>query len=219
MTAEIIVYNRSCDLDQIAERIRTRNRRTVQDILDTGRDLIAAKQELDHGAFGAWLDKEFGWEVRSAQRFMLAAKFAEGKSDTVSFLQPSTIYLLSAPSTPEQVCSEIIEQVRAKKPVHNSFIKMRIKETRRAIARTETRKQNREARKTADKRRAQWQAQEEQRRQKRETAIGKVATVLAKLKSSDIEQLAEALILVDDSYSLLARAMAVRASTASAVSS
>ncbi len=40
------------EMEVIGERIRARIRRTVEDIIETGRDLAAVKATLDHGEFG-----------------------------------------------------------------------------------------------------------------------------------------------------------------------
>src|SRR5262249_20975723 len=52
-----------------ADRIRERVRKTVEDIIEVGRDLLAAKEALEHGQFGPWLKAEFGWSERTAQNF------------------------------------------------------------------------------------------------------------------------------------------------------
>ena len=54
-------------------------------MLEIGRRLIEAKEQLNHGEFLAWLEEKVEFSVRTAQRFM---KIAEGykDSDTVSLL-------------------------------------------------------------------------------------------------------------------------------------
>jgi hypothetical protein len=41
-----------------ADRIRERVRKTVQDVIEIGDDLLAVKEALDHGQFGPWLKAE-----------------------------------------------------------------------------------------------------------------------------------------------------------------
>lgn len=43
-----------------ADRIRERVKKTVEDIIDVGNDLLAVKEALPHGQFGPWLKAEFG---------------------------------------------------------------------------------------------------------------------------------------------------------------
>src|SRR5215218_402636 len=84
----------SDDLKQQAACIRLRISKTTVAIIETGRDLLAAKEQVDHGTFIDWLRDEVGIRARSAQLYMSAARFAEGKSETVSLLAPSTVYKL-----------------------------------------------------------------------------------------------------------------------------
>ena len=87
------------ELTKIADVIRARIRRTVDDIIATGQDLTTVKDQLEHGEFLDWIKSEFQRSPRTAQRYISAAVWAEGKSDTVSHLSPSKLYLLAAPST------------------------------------------------------------------------------------------------------------------------
>jgi hypothetical protein len=64
-----------------------------------GRELILAKEDVDHGQWLPWLREKFGWDERTAQRYVGVAKVF--KSDSVSDLRTLTIdasalYLLSA---------------------------------------------------------------------------------------------------------------------------
>lgn len=92
-----------------AERIRVRMKRTAEDIVAIGQDLIAIKQRLPHGAFGRWLDAEFGMTDRTARMFInVADRF--GKTELSSDFSPKVLCLLAAPSTDDTV----IEQAQAK---------------------------------------------------------------------------------------------------------
>lgn len=90
----------AADLQAAAARIGGRLVRQVEDIIEIGRDLIAVKAKLGRGQFQRWIDDEFHMSDRAARRFMRAVTWAEGKSDTVSVLAPTSIYLLSAKGTP-----------------------------------------------------------------------------------------------------------------------
>src|SRR5262245_20374621 len=100
-----------------AEFIRERQRQTVKSIIDIGNQLICVKEWLGHGRFFSWLDAEFGWSDRTAQRLMRAADAFIGKSDTMSDLPPTTVYKLSAKSTPVDVREAIIARLEAGEPV------------------------------------------------------------------------------------------------------
>ncbi len=62
-----------------ADRIRERVKKTVEDIIEVGNDLLAVKEALPHGQFLPWLKAEFGWSERSAQNFMSVAEARKKK--------------------------------------------------------------------------------------------------------------------------------------------
>jgi hypothetical protein len=96
-----------------ADRIHSRNKNVAQEIFRIGRELHNVKDALPHGAFGPWLEAEFGWNERTAQRYMRAAEVLGDKSDTVSVLGATAIYKLSAPSTPPAVRKEIVARLES----------------------------------------------------------------------------------------------------------
>jgi hypothetical protein len=81
-----------------ADRIRERVKKTVEDIIEVGNDLLAVKEALEHGHFGAWLRAEFGWTDRTARNFMAVAEQFGGKTETLSEMKidPTAAYLLAA---------------------------------------------------------------------------------------------------------------------------
>lgn len=87
-------------------------RRATQDIIDIGSKLIDIKAKLGHGSFGVWLDAEFGWAERTARNFMAVA--TTFKSATVADLNigAKALYMLAAPSTPEEARDEAIERAQ-----------------------------------------------------------------------------------------------------------
>jgi hypothetical protein len=93
-----------------AEKIRAHQQRTVAEIIDIGAELVAVKKALGHGHFGAWLQSEFGWTVRTAQNYMRAAETFGTKCETVSHLPPKMIYALSAPSA-ETLRGEVLAKL------------------------------------------------------------------------------------------------------------
>ena len=83
-------------LKQTADAIRSSSRRQIDEVIATGRALIDAKGTLPHGAFRSWLDIEFGWKERTAQRYMLAAKSFGQNPTCVSDLPLNVVYRLAA---------------------------------------------------------------------------------------------------------------------------
>jgi hypothetical protein len=82
-------------------------------ILEIGRELQAVKQRLEHGQFLNWVQAACMLSARSAQLMMKAAARAEGKDEIVAHLEPTAIYLLAAPSTPETVRQRVMSQLEA----------------------------------------------------------------------------------------------------------
>src|SRR5207248_1371310 len=65
------------------------------------------------GQFPKWVEFECGINKRTAQRMMLAAEWAEGKSDTVTLLPPTLLYLLSSSRTPAETRDAILARIGA----------------------------------------------------------------------------------------------------------
>ena len=96
-----------------ADRIRDRIKKTVEDIIEVGNDLLAVKEALPHGQFLPWLKAEFGWSERSAQNFMnVAEQFKSAKIADLP-IQPSAAYFLAAPSVPDEARQKAVEKAEA----------------------------------------------------------------------------------------------------------
>lgn len=96
-----------------ADRIRERVKKTVEDIIEVGKDLLAVKEALAHGQFLPWIKAEFGWGERTAQNFMsVAEQFKSAKIADLP-IQPSAAYLLAAPSVPDEARQKAVEKAEA----------------------------------------------------------------------------------------------------------
>lgn len=93
-----------------AERIRQLVKRSLDDIVEIGAELISVKQTLPHGLFGPWLDCEFGWKERSARNFMNVAERFKSASVADLEVDLTAAYLLAAPSTLERARSVAIDR-------------------------------------------------------------------------------------------------------------
>ena len=104
--------------------IRQLRKRAVGGILEIGRRLAECKKLVGRGNWLAWLDQQFGWDERTAQRFMSVHEFA-GKSDKLSDLSigVSALYLLAAPSTPDTARDEIVRRNKAGERLSTTEIK------------------------------------------------------------------------------------------------
>lgn len=99
-------------------------------IADVGRHLSRAREVLDHGQFLKWADAELGIKPRSAQNYMAAAKFLEGKCATVAHLPPGILYKLSASSAPADVVAAVVAASMTDAPMPVSEIAERLAEAR-----------------------------------------------------------------------------------------
>ncbi len=90
-----------------ADDIKPRLRRATEDILVIGQRLAVVRQYLPHGQWMAWLDAEFEMGEITARNFInVATRFAD-KSSKFEDLKPSALYMLAAPSTPDDAIVEV----------------------------------------------------------------------------------------------------------------
>ena len=111
-----------------AAEIRRLGKRLITDVIEIGRHLTEVRAELretvGHGHFHAWIGQEFGWSDRTTLNFMRVYELSL-KSETVSDLNlpMRELYLLAAPSTPEEAVNEIIERAAAGEPMFGAEVK------------------------------------------------------------------------------------------------
>jgi len=110
-----------------ADRI---NQTSSKSVIQIGKDLIAAKRYLAHGAFVAWVKCEAGLPARTAQAYMHVANWAAHKSPSVTRLPPSVLYVISARSAPEQFVQQLLERVEAGEQITAQAIRQQIKSIR-----------------------------------------------------------------------------------------
>lgn len=92
-----------------AQNIHARLKRTAEDVIAIGQDLMEVKERLKHGQFESWLQSEFQMGRVTAHNFIRVATRFGDKYSKIEYLPVSALYELAAPSTPEA----IIEQVEA----------------------------------------------------------------------------------------------------------
>ena len=117
---------------QATERIKLRLKRTAEDIIAIGQDLILIKAELGHGQFLSWIEHHFEMTRYTAHNFMsVAERF--GSNVEIFHISPSIIYELATPSTPDSV----IEEVTAKVESGETVSVKEVKELKRQAKETE----------------------------------------------------------------------------------
>jgi Protein of unknown function (DUF3102) len=96
------------ELESVANRVLDRLGNMTANIVEIGHELRAVKLRLEHGQFHNWIEAACKLSPRTAQLMMKAAEWAEGKDEIVSRLEPTAIYLLAAPSTPDSIRREVL---------------------------------------------------------------------------------------------------------------
>lgn len=99
------------EVREAAERIKLRLRRTAEDIVEIGRDLLAVKERLSHGQFLPWIEAEFAMHQTTANKFMHVAEIYGEKVSQVLSLPATALYELAAPSTPQSVREQVEELI------------------------------------------------------------------------------------------------------------
>src|SRR5262245_53657874 len=134
-------------LTEHADAIRALGKQTVANIIEIGRRLTEVKQLVGHGNWLPWLEREFGWTDKTAENFINIYKLG-GKFENFSNLDLplSGLYLLAAPSTPDEARNKVIKRAEAGEPVGVSDIKETVeKAKRRRHKRHHQRKRGRKA--------------------------------------------------------------------------
>jgi hypothetical protein len=106
-----------------ADRIK---RQCVTSIIQIGKALLEAKRHLSHGEFVHWVEGEAGIPARTAQAYMRVASWASTKGTTVAQLAPSTLYLLSASSTPKEFVSDVLGRIQAGESIPPSVLRRQL---------------------------------------------------------------------------------------------
>ncbi|MBN9470660.1 MAG: DUF3102 domain-containing protein [Bosea sp.] len=91
-------------------------RRTAEDIVEIGRDLIAVKERIGHGNFGRWLESEFDMSDETARKFMRVAERIGAKIRPGWNLPPTVLYELAAPSTSDEVVARVEAMAQPMRP-------------------------------------------------------------------------------------------------------
>lgn len=178
----------------IVYRFRSRQRTYI---MDTGRDLIAMKERLEHGLFTKWVEGALGMTARSAQNYMQAASVLGDKSETVSLLPPTTLYKLAAPSTPAPLRDEIVRRLEAGEALTSKAIEGQLWTARAEAKRAqidaklapEERKRRAKAKRTSEAKRLRdhekWRTEQDERTAAREAANKELAEILVRFLDQD----------------------------------
>jgi hypothetical protein len=108
-------------------------KRTAEDIFVIGGELRAVKEMLPHGRYTEWLEVEFGLSERMAQHFVNVRERLGPKSEKFSVLPPSTLYLLAAPSTPDEAITLVEDRIDKGDRLSVAHVQRTIAEQKRLV--------------------------------------------------------------------------------------
>jgi hypothetical protein len=148
-----------------AHKIKLHQQRTSAEIIEIGTELISVQKAIGHGHFGRWLEAEFGWTDRTARNYMRAAERFGAKSETISVLPQTTIYLLAAKSTPDAIVGEVIGKLEAGETVDPGQIEDQVLTARKEAKEEKKRQVQKQAR---GSRKARLEREERQRQEREE---------------------------------------------------
>jgi N6-adenosine-specific RNA methylase IME4 len=118
---------------QWAARIKAAWQSSVEGIFKTGRELIAAKGELEHGAFEAMIENDLPFGPRSAQRLMaIAADKRLTKATHGSLLPPSWRTLYELTRLPDDVLAEKLKDGTVNCEMERSDVQLMLNRINRA---------------------------------------------------------------------------------------
>lgn len=120
------------EVREAARSIHQLSAGVVTGIIAIGKRLIEVKGMLGHGQFSDWIAAEFELSERMAQNYMNVARhYGDGqKRNNISFFNPTVLYLLSAPSTPEEARAEVEQAASEGKKITVEFAKEAIQKHR-----------------------------------------------------------------------------------------
>jgi len=118
-------------IDQITAEIILLKNQTAQNLIEIGKRLINAKQQLPHGEWENWLSKKVDINKRTAQKFMQLAKEYSNPHSIADLPQTKIFALLDLPSEQRQdfIDSNPVDEMTTRE------IKTAIKEKNDAIRR------------------------------------------------------------------------------------
>ena len=123
---------RATELAAHAAAIRRLGKRVVTDVIEIGARLTDAKRLCGHGHWLPWLDREFGWQERTARNFISVYEASKSADFADLNLPVSALYLLSAPSTPPEARDALLDRAATGEKLTHAEIKQTITATKDA---------------------------------------------------------------------------------------
>jgi hypothetical protein len=99
-------------MEERAARVHQLARKTAAAIVEIGKCLSEVKARLKHGEFLDWIEREFGWDARTARNFMTVHERFKTANFANLEIDVSALYLIARPSTPEPVRAEVMRRAQ-----------------------------------------------------------------------------------------------------------
>jgi hypothetical protein len=119
-------------LQRYAKAIKSLVEPARKDIIEIGHLLTKAQESAGHGNWLQWLAREFDWSEQTARNYMRVYEMASIHNAIVDLDLPlRSLYLLAAPSTPEEARKEVIERVASGDKISYEQVKVAVGKTAR----------------------------------------------------------------------------------------
>ncbi|MBA2400593.1 MAG: DUF3102 domain-containing protein [Bradyrhizobium sp.] len=202
---DVLTDDLATTLRASAGRILRLTSTATETIMEIGRELILAREQIDHGGFELWIEHELSIGMRTAQNYMSVARLADdqGKSATVALLPPSTAYRLAAKSTPAEIRDYIIRRAEVGEIVTDGTVRDMITKKKsnkkvliqRTHSKAEHRKKSKKIREREVREHLERQARERLREEKKDQTA---SSIVRKLGRENVATLLEEIGTVDD---------------------
>ncbi|MGJ5628667.1 DUF3102 domain-containing protein [Nostoc sp. CALU 1950] len=125
---ELLTPEQRTLVEQRTTEIREQLRRTAQDIWEIGQRLAEVRSKLKHGQFDTWLKAEFGWSRRTAYNFINVYETFGNRANLSQIdIATSALYLLAAPSTPQKLREQYLEEAKTGRRITHKDLVQTIK--------------------------------------------------------------------------------------------
>jgi len=182
--------------------------------IQIGDELRSIKHQLRR-KFTGFIRRELLISVKTAQRCMQISKFAEGKSDIVSLLSPSTTLVLAKKTTPPEIVDQVIARARSGNIVGEAVVKKMIQDEREQlrVAQREAEDAAQSAARKIEKKKAAAEraVRRVEKERKRQTAQVKAKSIVDHLSPADLNFIAGVIDdrgVLDELFDILQRVRA-----------
>jgi hypothetical protein len=104
-------------LSGISDDIQGHSHNIVKEIYALGNQLIAAREIVPHGKWGAYLDREFKWSESTARNWINVAENIDSATVADLDVAPAVLYAIAAPATNPDTRQALLARLKQGEPV------------------------------------------------------------------------------------------------------